>query len=353
MIVQNIFRHCLIVCDAHRIETKGCVLLLNLEVKMAAPVVSLVVVSIGIGCTTLIILAVAMDTINRRRYESIRAAKQDDTQRNDEHTGGFVLPLLTNIAMIVFVLHTTSVSLARVGVYPSNHSFCTWLVRINISLFHIARCSLFAVLICRIHLSFRDSTFAYSSKYVYFPLYFIIFCWMVFALIHDVTLETVSGHFDAVIQSCVPRFPAWGIALSASIDLVLCVISLILFIAPLIKLNKLQNAEYSIEMEQHHIETDSPASAGSVSRVSSLKAKRDTKLGALIIRYALLAMIAIGSTFALYIVTFFAVRGATDIAVPIDNVVNVWCIILIHKANRSVYKKACFSCHGAIKKCLR
>ena len=69
-------------------------------------------------------------------------------------------------------------------------------------------------------------------------------------------------------------------------------------------------------------------------------------------RYALLVIIAIVSTTIFYVILTLW-EGSGDLVAPINACCNVWCIILIHKANQNVYNKICFSCHGGMTKCCK
>lgn len=87
------------------------------------------------------------------------------------------------------------------------------------------------------------------------------------------------------------------------------------------------------------------------SRSRSNLEKRDEALDELTIRYALLVIIAIVSSAIFHGLTI-ACHWTTDLA-PIDDVINVWCIVLLNKVNGNVYKRLCCSCHRLMKMCCR
>jgi len=70
----------------------------------------------------------------------------------------------------------------------------------------------------------------------------------------------------------------------------------------------------------------------------------------LITRYALLVILCIGSSFLLYFGVFFFGHWVAELA-PIDDAINVWCIILISKKNNRVYHRLCYSCNYCMKLC--
>ena len=79
--------------------------------------------------------------------------------------------------------------------------------------------------------------------------------------------------------------------------------------------------------------------------------KRDATLDELITRYALLVNIAILSSVIIHILTPLT-SWTTDLGAPIDDAINVWCIILINKANNKVYHKLCCCCNKMITTCV-
>ena len=281
--------------------------------------------------------------------------QKQNSQAKGTKYGDRILLTMTNITLVVFLIHSASVAPIRLDIHPQSKSFCQYLTTINSVLYHTSRISLYAILICRVHVAFDGSCYEYNKKFIIYPLYIFTISFFIFAITCDILF--VEGYYDDEIGACVPHFVLWGLLASFAIDITMCIITLILFIKPLIKLNKIAQIENSIQM------TDSPSSDlpaspeaitqdTSVNSVNNTATKKDNSLGALILRYALLVMVSIGST-----LMFFGVvivwKGMSDVTAPIDDAINVWCIILINKANKKVYKKLCYTCHGAMKTCFK
>ena len=306
---------------------------------------NLIIGSIGILCTTLIIIAIALDIHNKRKW---RLSKDRTTSNTEQNSGDIILFTLTYITLMIFLLHSASISLIRFDIHPKRDTFCKWLTAAHTILYHASRLFIYATLICRVHVTFKGSVYEYHRCIIY-ALYLFITINFIYLTISDIVFT--QGYYDVDINACVPHFPLWGLIISFAVDSTLCIVSLILFIKPLIKLNKLSQIEDSIQLDDNPSSGDQ-RTTNRANSVHSSNGRRDNSLGALIIRYALLVIIAIGSTLLLY--TAIALwTGISDVATPIDNVINVWCIILINKANKKIYKRLCYSCHGAMKKCCK
>ena len=214
----------------------------------------------------------------------------------------------------------------------------------------------------RVRISFHDSTYQYNMKLVIWPL--IIMIILLFMIqVTAIDLIDVSGYYDQNKKSCAPLYPLYGVFVSGSIDFILSIVSLILFIRPLIRLNKINKINEmmstTIDTNHDHIpnidsKTDPPrpksVSAVSVRDLRGCQSKSTMKLDGIIIKYALLVTMAIVSTFILHILILIW-EGSTDVTSPIDNAINLWCIILINKRNTSIYNKLCRSCIVGCKKC--
>ena len=70
----------------------------------------------------------------------------------------------------------------------------------------------------------------------------------------------------------------------------------------------------------------------------------------LITRYALLVILCIGSSFLLYLSVFIFGHWIADLS-PIDDAINVWCIILISKKTNKIYHIVCYPCDAMMKLC--
>merc|ERR1712154_282460 len=81
------------------------------------------------------------------------------------------------------------------------------------------------------------------------------------------------------------------------------------------------------------------------SRLKHLKAKSkdDGGLNELIFRYALLVTVAIVSSFVQHVIAIRYPWIAKALS-SVDDAINVWCIILIHKANHAMYTCLCAPC---------
>ena len=83
------------------------------------------------------------------------------------------------------------------------------------------------------------------------------------------------------------------------------------------------------------------------------KPRTDDSLKELILRYALLVTIAIVSTFVEHAIAIRYPWIAKALS-SVDDAVNVWCLILIHKANHTLYRRLCAPCIWAMQlRCCR
>ena len=377
--------------------------MVNLPRNLTNPIV----IGNALTCTILILIAIAMDFTNRRilkkkedtqqnrnRSRSVSKASQDRTQNREE-----LLLYFTNITLFLFFCHTVSKSLVRIDIHQNNDYYCKWWAKANVVMYHVARCSLFFILVFRVHIIFKGSCYEYK-KYIIYPLYTFILLFTVYVIIMDILV--IGGRWRDDIDACSPIYPLWGIIQSGATDFFLSITTLILFIMPLVKLKRLQHVEQSINITSSNstgsvpIELRAQHSGPSVSNIASAtptvdnneaspsppptprplrtgtssnppsrpssprqrgRSRKSTTsrpdgLSHLIVRYALLVIIAIGSTLISYVTAFLG-NWMTDISSPIDNAINVWCIVLINGVNQKVYKKLCGICHSGIKQCIR
>eukprot|EP01084_Bolivina_argentea_P270877 460715_1 len=312
----------------------------------------------NIFCVIFIIIAIIVDFINKTKYKSTDNNKNAESFTKTMRCES-VSSLFTITAMVLFLLHSSMVALIRLNIYPTDDIFCIWLSRANTASYHALRCLLFTIFIARVHISFKDSVYEYNNRFIIIPLYIFVAVTFIFEMIQDLTTGNVSGYYNMDIHACSATFETWGVLLSAFVDFILSVITLILFIRPLIKLNLMNRMENNIHnVRMNDIKTESHAiqRAQSLSNDISTPTHQHTNnvsqknsLGALILRYGLLVTISIVSTFILHIAVFLEfVVGISDLITPIDNAINIWCIILIHKANKHIYRKLCWSCHEAM-----
>ena len=290
----------------------------------------------------------------------------------------------------------------------------------------------------------------------------------------DLIIDDINGYYDHNLNACQPSFALYGVIASSIVDFALSIITLILFLRPLIKLNKLHAApetkpiEYHVRKSQHgttdksydvelqletsidlgngpslklkksetdhetitkiignnsssnpnsprslqlptiggiplQISTESigvideeiptpvsmerkktdtlslemgtiqgthivPSSSRtdhshvhplanrgesrrSITRMKKKKKKtKDSGFDELIARYALLVIISIISSVVFH-VTIPLTSWSTDLW-PIDDAINVWCIIFTNKANYRIYRKVCCCCNKMIKACV-
>ena len=296
--------------------------------------------AIGVFSTAMILFAIAIDLVNHRKSE-----KQDSSTKTPQSVT--ILSWLTATALYAFLLHSGIVSLIRLGVYPDADVFCLWLAKSVTALYHFTRGTLYAVLVCRVHVTFGGSVYEYNRRLVIAPLYALIASWLVSCVTLDMVF--VGGHLGHE-EVCVADHAWWGVVLSGSVDLLLSAICLALFVVPLAKLNK------TGDMAMMELDAVSPSAVSSesdepvpVPRLAAQSSRRTRHLGALILRYGLLVKIAILSTTLMHVALLW--RGISDLAVPVDHAINAWCIILIKNVNKRLYRRLCYLCHGAMKLC--
>eukprot|EP01084_Bolivina_argentea_P123514 218879_1 len=270
-------------------------------------------------CCIIIISTIIIDKIANREIE-----KPSNTSNNNIYLWIKILEKLTNIAMILFLIQSATVTTIVFGIYPA--SWCVYTPMIATLLYHICRCVLYAILVIRLHISFNGSFYEYSLKYIISPLLFSIFLWFIVAMICDYLY--VSGIYDYKIKYCNAYHPQWGLILSGSIDFVLSSVSLGLFVIPMFKLRKL----YS----EHKTKDQS-------SRLSN-------KFTEIVVKYFFLVMICIFSTFVCHII-IMTWQWTSDFLATIDNTINLWCIILLKPGNKKVYRKTCWLCTRLVGNC--
>ena len=75
-----------------------------------------VIGAVDIICTTLILVAIVTNIINKRiRYNTKKYSR--------------AISFTTGCAMIVYLVHALSVTLFHLNVYPKNPVFCKWLIK--------------------------------------------------------------------------------------------------------------------------------------------------------------------------------------------------------------------------------
>ena len=89
---------------------------------------SLIVTAIGSCCTFSIIIALVINLVNVRRFKSDPNPNSQSTTRWKK-----ILMIITNLALISFLLHSASVTIIHLNFYPQTKLFCTWLARYLIS----------------------------------------------------------------------------------------------------------------------------------------------------------------------------------------------------------------------------
>eukprot|EP01084_Bolivina_argentea_P308589 533651_1 len=202
--------------------------------------------TIGIISTILILIALIIKFIlnNKRRKSSLQRMTSNPHDL-PIYYWRFALDILTNICIISFLIHAASVSLIRFNLYPA--TFCPWVTRCTISVYHITRCTLYAILVIRIHIGFSNSMYSYSQKHIIYPLFILIILWFITALSFDIISNVVNGKYNIKYQTCSPIFKSYAVIVSGTFDVLFCTILLILFIRPLIKLNRNMKRDQHLE----------------------------------------------------------------------------------------------------------
>eukprot|EP00485_Elphidium_margaritaceum_P013834 CAMPEP_0202726218 /NCGR_PEP_ID=MMETSP1385-20130828/184500_1 /ASSEMBLY_ACC=CAM_ASM_000861 /TAXON_ID=933848 /ORGANISM="Elphidium margaritaceum" /LENGTH=529 /DNA_ID=CAMNT_0049392433 /DNA_START=269 /DNA_END=1858 /DNA_ORIENTATION=+ len=125
--------------------------------------------------------------------------------------------------------------------YPNTDAFCSLIERGNVLLYEITRCSLYAILVMRVHCGFTDSVYAYSFRRIICPLFALIFFWFVvvlFVICLNPFFHAVEGRYSVELQSCTPIYHQYAVICGGCFDVLLCSILLALFVVPLVKLSR-------------------------------------------------------------------------------------------------------------------
>ena len=142
-------------------------------------------------------------------------------------------------ALCFYMINIITSALVFGGFFRSDAS-CDLFEGINALAYHLAKISLFTIFLNRLTLSFSGSSYDYSNKFLKFPLYLLLFCYLLFVLIGDFLL--IDAYYDDININC-NRYPVlWGVALTLFFDLFFSISYAILFTLPLIKLSKIEAA---------------------------------------------------------------------------------------------------------------
>eukprot|EP01084_Bolivina_argentea_P145902 255602_1 len=298
--------------------------------------VNLIVATIGTLFTFSIIIGIIIDVINRKKY-FVRSESNLSVHNHWEKA----LEILNNIAIVSLLIQAIGVTSVRYEIYPPH--LCSYPTRICTLVYHICRVTLYAIFILRVHVSFLNSAYQYSNKLIISPLLCIILFYFAFAIYAD-TIH-VTGTYNYKLNYCVAIHSEWGVMLSGFLDVSLSIITLILFIRPLIKLRKYKGSNYpsSNTISSHNTFELSNTNANSPTVKSKRQSRRENdKLAQLMTKYTILVVTSIVSTFIMHCIVFLW-QWTSDLA-PIDDAINFWCIILIKQINNKVYARCCCIC---------
>ena len=371
---------------------------------MLAHTVNLIVAVVAICCTFLIIVAFLVRCRANQLQQSVMSPRSPTEQCIDWYS---VLRHVTTVCILTFLIHSCGSWMNRIDLFPDTQVFCTWferyiapfvihfaknyfIVRIpfvscstnrmSVTLYHTARCTMYCILVMRIHLGFQNTMYSYSPKLVIYPLFTIIIWWYLMVVFDTfigvlyTKLSPIYGFYNMEHETCLVIVHKWAAALACSYDIIISTILLVLFPRPLVLLNHEMKREYQYdfvstrhlnvideEIEGNHSESEisDVAAASKVSHIQSTQMtghyeRLDTVYQELIIRYAVLVILCIGSSLLMYLIMISIghyMPYLLSIFVCMDDELNVWCIILINKQQNVLYHRLCCPCNTLMRRC--
>ena len=193
-------------------------------------------------------------------------------------------------------------------------------------MWHTAKCSIYNIYVLRMKVSFKGSAYEYSNNVLYVLCILFNLYW-VYAVFGDMT--EIYGSYEYIPSEdtywCQFHFALWGMIVTGTIDTILSMICLSLFLKPLITV--LRNSE-------------------------GMKGNADSnELEDFIIKYFLLSLIAIAST-GLWVLCVVLQTNFGAI-VGVDSSLNALSVFLMFGAYKKYYFLLCTPCHNIFKKCKR
>eukprot|EP01084_Bolivina_argentea_P117708 208985_1 len=136
---------------------------------------SVVITVIGFICTISIVIAVSINSYNHI------TTKRAHTPTPLSAYWFKTLSFLSIVAMLTWFLHALNITLNSMNIYPTTNIFCIWQSRLSTAVYHISRCSFYAILIIRLHVAFNNSVYQYNLTKILLPLFIIVASFFIFA----------------------------------------------------------------------------------------------------------------------------------------------------------------------------
>lgn len=227
----------------------------------------------------------------------------------------------TYLGLLFYIFQTLTITIQPFEPARSDESCDIWEFFAT-AFYHWSKSCLYALFIARLQIGFSNSAHSYSKQKIIYPLYILLFIYVIVATIADYT--DVHSTWNNETKSCEPEWAVWGLLLTVGCDLFFTIICLVLFTRPLCKL-----AEYSKQEKN-------PGNA--------------RKFEVVVRKYSTLVSIAVISS----IVMLFVAAGidSSDITqatvlqtlIMMDNFINVCCMFLLSSTHNKLYGSLCKLC---------
>lgn len=234
----------------------------------------------------------------------------------------------------------------------------TILIIIQSTLYFIARTCLYSIFIIRIYFSFKGNKFAVSKCIVNILIF--IFILMSFGFLLMMYFLIADNIFAFSLTAAFAFF----------CDTVLSIAIVMLFLQRLKRISKNFGYDYNIDSDLNEVDAMIQANQSSLNQSNDKMNKDELDYINIITRYTLISFIAIFSCIIWEYLVFadtlsIALNSSLNtpnnismikliawILLPIDSVLNVWCIYYNNAFSTNLYYRMCGKCHNLCKKCL-
>eukprot|EP01083_Nonionella_stella_P016265 45472_1 len=215
--------------------------------------------------------------------------------------GSFLLIALAFLVNLALVLTTFDP--------VQSQTFCDIGQFIGYSSYIAFKCTLYLLLVSRLHDAFHNSTLSYNPKYLFYWAAALVLCNTI-----NIGLGwrylTFSFRTD-IFPTCVHQFPLWLPASFCMVDLVSSVVNSYLFVKPLSTL------------KQSVVDKDSVKELESVA-----------------LKQCVLSITACSTT--VMVMVLMALLNWGPVIIPMDTNISTWCIIAMYKWNNRTFKTICY-----------
>lgn len=232
------------------------------------------------------------------------------SEKINRHWMLFVLDI---IAILCFLMHTAFDATTNILFYTNSISltdeWCVDYTYLRGAAYEMGKFSLYAVWITQIHISYKESAYKYSLKRVIIPLYIldVVFIVLFLCVLNPPISDSTTDGYE-----CRMKYNIFKFGIIALFDIFFSVTTLVLFIRPLTLL------------------------------IGTWRSRGDSggstvyRLIHVLIKKTILIVLTIVSSNVLLFCEFAGVP-----LVPVDDVVNTVCILMMLSMHQDIYTKCC------------